>query len=165
MKKGEKVIFGGVIALVVLGVVYNAIKASSYEEQDGRIPFYTTAEPQLRATAEGLLKSLNCRECHAIWTIRDPMQSVPAPALDGLGSLHDEAWFYAYLSAEDPQTIIPSRLKAQYRMPSYANLPESERRTLAAYMASLKVEDWYLEETRKREYEKLTGNVFPGKSE
>ena len=43
-------------------------------------------------------------------------------------------------------------------MPSYAHLPEQERRLLAQYMASLKVEDWYLEATKKAEYEKLTGS-------
>ena len=45
-------------------------------------------------------------------------------------------------------------------MPSYAQLPESERRLLASYMASLKVKDWYLEETRKAEFEKLTGKEY-----
>ena len=45
-------------------------------------------------------------------------------------------------------------------MPSYAQLPEKERRLLAAYMASLKVQDWYLQETRKAEYEKLTGKDY-----
>ena len=42
-------------------------------------------------------------------------------------------------------------------MPSYASLPEQDRRVLAQYLASLKVKDWYLEQTRKAEYEKLTG--------
>ena len=89
------------------------------------------------------------------------MQAVPAPSLDGIGSLRDEAWFYRYLSAPSPQDILPSRLKAKYQMPSYADLPESERKILAAYLASLKVEDWYLEEVRKAEYEKLTGKDYP----
>jgi len=82
---------------------------------------------------------------------------VPSPMLDGMGSLRDEAWLYAYLSAPDPQSILPSRLKKEYRMPSYAGLPEAERRTLAAYLASLRVRDWYLAETRRMEQEKLTG--------
>ena len=45
-------------------------------------------------------------------------------------------------------------------MPSLASLPEAERRTLAKYMASLKVKDWYLESTRAAEYEKLTGKEY-----
>ena len=55
---------------------------------------------------------------------------------------------------------MPSRLKPEFRMPSYAALPEERRRLLAKYMDSLKVEDWYLEETKKREYEKLTGEKY-----
>jgi len=55
---------------------------------------------------------------------------------------------------------IAFRLKLEYRMPSYAQLPENERRLLASYMASLKVQDWYLEETRKAEYVKLTGKEY-----
>jgi hypothetical protein len=45
-------------------------------------------------------------------------------------------------------------------MPSYAQLSDNERHLLASYMASLKVKDWYLEETRKAEYEKLTGKEY-----
>ncbi len=86
---------------------------------------------------------------------------VPAPALDGIGSVRDEAWFYAYFSSPDPQAVLPSRLKPEFRMPSYLYLKEQDRRTLAAYMASLRVKDWYLEETKKAEYEKLTGKDYP----
>ena len=85
------------------------------------------------------------------------MQSVPAPSLDGIGSLRTKEWLYSYFSSENPQSILPTRLKKEFQMPSYANLPESERELLAEYIGSLKVEDWYLEETKKKEYEKLTG--------
>ena len=77
--------------------------------------------------------------------------------LDGIGTLHDEEWFYRYFSAENPQAIIPSRLKPQYSMPSYAQLPEQDRRMLAKYMASLKVKDWYLDRLKKAEHHALTG--------
>ena len=96
-----------------------------------------------------------------LWGTRDLTLAVPAPALDGIGSLRDEAWLYTYFSSENPQSMLPSRLKPQYRMPSYAKLPEEDRRVLAQYMASLKVEDWYLPEAKKAEYEKLTGNPMP----
>jgi len=85
------------------------------------------------------------------------MQAVPAPMLDGIGSLRSEAWLFAYLSAENPQSILPSRLKPEYRMPSFARLSDAERRTLAGYLASLQVKDWYLEQTRRLEHDKLTG--------
>ena len=58
--------------------------------------------------------------------------------------------------------MLKGRLKREWSMPSYAHLTESERRTLAAYMASLQVEDWYLDELKKLEYKKLTGDEWPG---
>ncbi len=156
MKRGEKAILAG-IAVMVAGLA--AFKLATREPDRG-IPFHTTASEQLALEATAIYQRNNCKDCHSLWTERDMLQAVPAPALDGIGSLRDEQWFYTYFSAPNPQDILPSRLKKQYRMPSYASLPEQERRTLARYMASLKVEDWYLEETRKAEYEKLTGKEY-----
>lgn len=160
MRRGERWVWGliGVVALFALGrgLWQSAIK----EEVDPGIPFYSTAPPELARAGWEVYRRLECKNCHTLWTVRNMLQSVPAPALDGIGSLRDEQWFYSYFSAADPQSILPTRLKPQYRMPSYAHLDEQERRTLAAYMASLKVEDWYLEETRKAQYEKLTGKPY-----
>jgi hypothetical protein len=160
MKTGEKAIYGSIVVLFLGSVLVTVFKDTDIKEE-GKIPFYSTASNELQQHASQLMKELDCRSCHSIWTVRNPMRSVPAPPLDGLGSLRDEQWFYEYFSAQDPQSIIPSRLKEEYRMPSYAHLAEEDRRTLAAFMSSLKVEDWYLEETRKREYEKLTGKPYP----
>jgi len=135
----------------------NVLQLLDPANKDPGIPFYSTASHDLVQSGSELYHRLKCKRCHSLWTVRDVMQSVPAPALDGIGSLKDEQWFYNYLSAEDPQSILQSRLKEQYRMPSYAHLTDQERHTLAAYLASLKVEDWYLEQTKKAEYEKLTG--------
>jgi flagellar motor switch protein FliG len=93
------------------------------------------------------------------------MATVPAPALDGIGMLRDEEWLYDYLSAVDPQQILPSRLRKEFKMPSYANLTEEDRRTLSAYLASLKVENWYLEEVKKAEHKKLTGESLKASNE
>jgi hypothetical protein len=86
------------------------------------------------------------------------MRNVPAPALDGMGSLRDRDWLYNYFSAENPQAILPSRLKKEYQMPSYADLDEDKRLLLTDYIFSLKVKDWYLDETRAAECRKLTGS-------
>ncbi|MDX1251419.1 MAG: cytochrome c [Gammaproteobacteria bacterium] len=163
MRKGEK----GILALIaVLSIVLAGTKiwqgGNEKEGEDRGIPFYSTADTKLKTAGSDLYHRLKCRECHALWGSRDMTANVPAPALDGMGSLKDEKWLYAYFSAQDPQAIVPSRLKKSYRMPSYAHLSEQERQTLAAYVASLKVQDWYLEETRKAEYEKLTGKPYPG---
>jgi hypothetical protein len=157
MKRGEKVILAG-IAVAVVGLA--GFKFLTRGEPDRGIPFHTTASDELAQAATAIYQHNGCKDCHALWSERDMLQAVPAPALDGIGSLRDEEWLYRYFSAENPQQILPTRLKKEYRMPSYAKLPEQERRTLARYMASLKVDDWYLEETRKAEYEKLTGKDY-----
>ena len=88
------------------------------------------------------------------------MNSVPAPSLDGIGSLRSEEWLYNYLSSNDPQKIVPSRMKMEFQMPSFANMPEPDRKLLSKYLASMKAKDWYLAQTKKSEYEKLTGKKF-----
>ncbi len=156
MKKGEKII-AVLIALLVVVAVGREIFRSKPVDHAGEIPFYTTANDELKLRASDLYKDLKCRDCHRLWGVNNIMQFVPAPSLDGIGSLRDEEWLYTYFSAENPQTLLKSRLKPEYRMPSYANLPEENRRILAKYFASLKVKDWYLDEVKRMEQEKLTG--------
>ncbi len=160
MKAGEKNILIGVVVFVVVVMVYRTFVISQDNNTDKGIPFYSTASKDVQKKALLAMKKLKCRDCHTLWTQRNIMQTVPSPPLDGIGSIRDEEWFYAYFSAENPQVILPSRLKPEFRMPSYASLDDGLRRLLAKYMDSLKVEDWYLEETKKREYEKLTGKKY-----
>jgi cbb3-type cytochrome oxidase cytochrome c subunit len=157
MRTGEKGILLVILVLVGGGATWNFLQQRGAPPEDREIPFYSTASVELRQAAGDLYRRENCKSCHTLWTIRDIMRSVPAPALDGIGSLHDEQWFFDYFSADNPQQILPSRLKAEYQMPSYAHLPENERQMLAAYMASLKVKDWYLDEAREARCRKLTG--------
>lgn len=164
MKKGEKGIFALIGLSVVMFVVVNHYRQAQEEGEDPGIPFYSTADAELKEHGAKLYRQFKCRDCHTLWGVRNPMQSVPAPSLDGIGSLKSEQWLYDYLSAKDPQAIIPSRLKAEYRMPSFAFLTEEDRRTLSAYLASLKVEAWYLEKSQKAEYEKLTGQSYEERS-
>lgn len=157
MRKGEKSILI-IIAVLVIGMMaWNFYRQRERTANDNSIPFYSTATAELSRQAGELIRQYECRSCHTLWTLRDMLRAVPAPALDGIGSLRDRDWLYAYLSAQSPQDILPSRLKKEYRMPSYANMPEHERRILAEYLASLKVRDWYLKETRMAECSKLTG--------
>jgi len=159
LRRGEKGIYA-LIGVVMIGLgAYNYTRLQRHPlSEDPGIPFYTTANHAMQLAATDLIGRENCRRCHSLWAVRSMLWHVPSPPLDGIGSLHDEAWFYHYFSAKNPQAIIPSRLKPKYRMPSYAALPEHERRLLAQYMASLKVKDWYLKEVKKTEYEKLTGH-------
>ena len=160
MKKGEKRILLGIGVVVVAVMAFKSWQMSGTEGRDKGIPFYSTASHEVASAASVLYRRYNCRDCHALWGVKSIMQAVPAPSLDGMGSIRDEEWLFRYFSAENPQSIIPSRLKAKYQMPSFASLPEDERRLLAKYIASLKVKDWYLEQTKKTEYEKLTGKDY-----
>jgi sulfur-oxidizing protein SoxX len=160
MKRGEKGILL-LIALVVLVLMgRNLWHIETDHEVDKGIPYYSTATKQVASDAMDIYRQQGCKNCHSLWTVKNPLQSVPAPILDGIGSLRSEEWLYNYLSSPRPQEILPSRLKPEYRMPSYSGLSESDRRLLANYMSSLKVKDWYLEDTRKAEYEKLTGKEY-----
>lgn len=160
MKRGEKVVLAVIAAIVLIFMGRNFWVIETDHEVDKGIPYYSTASAEVARDAMDVYRKESCKECHSLWTVRNMLQNVPAPILDGLGSLHSEEWFYQYFSAANPQAILPSRLKLEYRMPSYAAMPEHERHLLASYMASLKVQDWYLEETRKAEYEKLTGKDY-----
>lgn len=158
MKRGEKNLLLGIAAVIVLLMVVNGVRQGSVKEHDRELPFYTTADNDLEHRGGMLLKELECRECHSLWSVRDILRNVPAPALDGIGSLRDREWLYNYFSAKNPQAILPSRLKKEYQMPSYAYLDEAQRNLLTDYIFSLKVRDWYLKDARTAECRKLTGD-------
>jgi len=161
MRKGEKIIFGAMLASVVVLTIVKVVKHNEDEGEDPGIPFYSTASPKIEKSAAKTMHLFNCRKCHSLWGTKNFTQSVPAPSLDAMGMFRSEEWLYEYFSAENPQEILPSRLKEEYRMPSLLKATEQERRDLAKYIASLKVEDWYFEEAKKARYEKLTGKEYP----
>jgi hypothetical protein len=161
MRKGEKGILIGIGVFAILAMSGKAILMQKQKDPHaGKIPFYSDAPKELATQAATLVRKHNCRGCHVYWGKRDIMRAVPAPSLDGIGSLKTREWLMTYLSAENPQEIVPTRLKKEFQMPSFANIPDQERTVLVDYLASMKVEDWYLPETKKREYEKLTGKKF-----
>ncbi len=159
MKRGEKAVLALIGAVLVAGVVRSMLHVEG--KHDREIPYYTTATRDVAVKGMEIYNRNGCKECHSLWTMKDILETVPAPILDGIGSLRTEAWLYDYLSSPNPQATLPSRLKKEYQMPSYRSMPEADRQLLAQYLSSLKVKDWYLEETKKAEYEKLTGMVYP----
>ncbi len=162
MRSGERLVVAIVGVVLAAGLLRALLQKS--DPHDKQIPFYSTAPAELAQPAMDLYRKYGCKQCHSLFTLRDLLQAVPAPMLDGIGSLRTQSWLYAYLSSPDPQLILPSRLKPEYRMPSYARLPQPEREMLASYLSSLKVKDWYLEQTRALEQEKLTGQAPPAAS-
>jgi len=146
-------LFAGALVVAMVQSMINP----TVQVGDKGLPYYSTADSTLERAGSDLYRSLQCRNCHSIWSVKSIYQSVPAPSLDGIGSLRSEEWLYNYFSSDNPQDILSTRLKTKYKMPSYASLSESERRTLAKYFASLRVKDWYLDETILAEQKKLTG--------
>jgi len=143
-------------AALIVGSLQSMIKPTN-ETGDKGLPYYSTADKALERAGSDLYRSLQCRNCHTIWSVKSIYQTVPAPSLDGIGSLRSEDWLYRYFSSENPQSMLATRLKTKYKMPSYAHLTENERQVLAKYFASLRVKDWYLDETIRAEQKKLTG--------
>ena len=125
MKRGEKVVLSLIGLVLFAGVVRSLLHVE--EKHDRDIPFFSTASPDTARMAMDIYRNNGCKSCHTLWTLRDMLQSVPAPMLDGIGSLRTETWLYEYLSSPNPQMVLPSRLKKEYQMPSYATLPEGER--------------------------------------
>ena len=157
MKKGEKIIALVIVVMLCFAVGRNLLSPKEKVEHANEIPFYSSASHDIKREASDLYKDLKCRDCHRLWGVNNITQFVPAPSLDGIGSIRSESWLYDYFSSENPQAILPTRLKKEYKMPSYATLPEEKRRLLAQYFSSLKVKDWYLDEVKRMEQEKLTG--------
>jgi mono/diheme cytochrome c family protein len=160
MRKGEIAIVG-VMAVSVVLLVFLKNQKTALDDENLDVPFYSTASKEVTDRAAHIMHEQQCKKCHSMWGVRDLSQVVPAPALDGMGMFRDEEWLYNYFSAENPQEILASRLKPEYRMPSFAFLSEQERRDLANYVANLKVYDWFYEDAKKARYEKLTGKDFP----
>jgi len=144
-------------AVFVFAVVQSMLHPAAPDVSERGLPFYSDSSASLSRSGAILYKRLQCRNCHKIWAVKNLYETVPAPSLDGIGSLRTEEWLYQYFSSADPQSMLPSRLKEKFQMPSFATLSEQDRRVLAAYFSSLKVRDWYLEDTRKAEQKKLTG--------
>jgi len=156
-KKGEIITYVVVVVIAVVMLGTRMWQQFGNTTADPGIPFYSTASHELATSAGILIRRYHCKQCHSLWATRTMLQSVPAPRLDGIGTLRDKTWLTRYLSSDNPQAILPSRLKPEYRMPSYAHIPEKDRQTLVDYLSSLKVKDWYRDDTRRSEYEKLTG--------
>ncbi len=82
-------------------------------------------------------RKYECYKCHRIIG----MGHLPGPKLDGLASRRSREWLENYLTSPDPQKIIPSRFKKEFRMPSYASMPKKEREQLLDYLLSLKMKE------------------------
>jgi sulfur-oxidizing protein SoxX len=98
MRRGETVTLA-VIGVVVAGLIARNVISLHTQPPDPGIPFYSTADPALLREAGDLYRENDCRQCHSLWTVKSVFESVPAPALDGIGALRREEWLYPYFYA------------------------------------------------------------------
>jgi len=133
VKKGEKLVWGSA-AMIAAAAVYTGYVV--YHAPAKLTPTYQVESTEA-ARGEMVYRKNNCSSCHRIWDLGGSKGG----ALDGVGSRRDAAWLTHYLSAPNPQVILPSTQKAIYRMPSFAGLSEGDRADLVAYLVSLRARD------------------------
>jgi len=133
VKKGENVVWGGA-AMIAAAALYTGYVV--YHAPAKLTPTYQVESPQA-ARGEMVYRKNNCSACHRIWDLGGSKGG----NLDGVGSRRDPAWLIHYLSAPNPQVILPSTQKAIYRMPSFAGLDPGDRADLVAYLVSLRARD------------------------
>jgi len=133
VKKGEKVIWI-LSAMITAGALY--VGYVVYNAPAKLMPNYQL-ESEEASRGELLYRQNGCTNCHKIWNLGGRKGG----PLDGVGSRRDSAWLTAYLSTDDPQSMVPSEVKAVFKMPSFAFLSEGERSDLVAFLSSLKIRD------------------------
>ena len=80
MKRGEKIVFGLIALVVVATITRNIITLETQSKPDPGIPFYSTANAELAQAGALLYRNQQCRQCHSLWSVRNMMEAVPAPA-------------------------------------------------------------------------------------
>lgn len=130
MRKGEKLIWG-VAAMITAAASYAGYVV--YHAPPKLMATYQVESPQA-ARGELVYRKNNCPACHRIWDLGGSKGGV----LDGVGSRRDTEWLTRYLSAPNPQVILPSTQKKIYRMPSFAGMDPDDRAALVTFLVSLK---------------------------
>ena len=130
MKKGEQAIWG-VTAMITAAALYTGYFV--YTAPPKEMPTFQVESVEA-SRGEMVYRKNSCSACHKIWTLGGSRGGL----LDGVGSRRDAEWLDRYLSAEDPQSILPSTQKKIYQMPSFAYLSDEDRADLVAFLFSLK---------------------------
>jgi len=127
---GEQLVWGtaGLITIAALYVGYVV-----YNAPPKLMPTFQVESVEA-SRGELVYRENSCSACHKVWHLGGRHGG----ALDGVGSRRSAEWLTTYLSAKNPQVILPSTEKKIYRMPSFASLAEDQRIDLVAYLISLK---------------------------
>ncbi len=122
------------VALITVAALYAGYIV--YTAPARLMPTYQVESAEA-ARGEVVYRKNGCSACHRIWNLGGHKGGV----LDGIGSRRDADWLNRYLSAENPQEILPSAVKTIYKMPSFAAMEPGDRADLVAYLVSLKDRD------------------------
>ena len=132
MKLGEKIIFGLSGLILIAGIIF------SYSVMKQPIPVSWVVEDSPEAQkGQVVFRKNGCKNCHMLLG----NGANKGPDLDGMGNRRDRAWLEAYLSAENPQDILPSKTNDYYKMPSWSKLSKEDRDNLISFLLAQKSKD------------------------
>lgn len=140
MKKGEKILFGIVIFLIVITVINFTVLESVRRNSDKPLfPILT----HYNFTPVGLqgyeiYQRSNCYSCHRAVGSGTSM----GVSLDGLGSKHDENYFYHFL--KEPEKTYGAKTMDHGLPPKDAayvsDIPDADLHSMAIFLSELKAD-------------------------
>ncbi len=140
MKKGEKILFGIVIFLIVITVInFTVLESVRRNSEKPLFPILT----HFNFTPEGLhgyeiYQHSNCYSCHRAVGSGTSM----GVSLDGLGSKHDENYFYHFL--KEPEKTYGAKTMDHGLPPKDAayvsDIPDADLHSMAIFLSELKAD-------------------------
>lgn len=130
LKRGEKVLFGVSLLLVVAGVGKAVVQARATGPAPVR-DFYEWTEAGLRGQA--LYGQLGCNSCHRAMGVGE---IGVAPVLDGTGTRRTREWLDRYF--ENPVDVVAGSAHDGHLGPDFRELPGGARHLLTEFLFGLK---------------------------
>jgi cytochrome c553 len=140
LKTGEKVFFG-FVAVFILIAIQNFVWLEHYRKSKQEVLYPIRTHYDFAGDGfEGsvLFRTNNCTLCHRAVGNGTNM----GVNLDGIGSLHDEAYLYRFL--KDPEATYPSRTLDHGPPPKEAayvgRIPDADLHKIAVFLSQLKAD-------------------------
>ena len=130
LKRGEKVMFG-ITVFVVIAAVAKGVMQMRAEEPAKPRDYYEWTEAGLQG--HFLYRQMGCNSCHRALGVGE---IGVAPVLDGEGTRRTLDWLERYFA--DPGALIPGTAHDGRLAPDFRRLDLEQRRLLAAFLFGLK---------------------------
>ena len=140
LKTGEKILFGFVVVFTLVAIE-NYVALEWYRKSSNKVMYpirthYDFAGDGFKGSE--LFRTYNCTLCHRAVGNGTNM----GVDLDGIGSVHDEAFLYRFL--KDPEATYPSRTLDHGPAPKDAayvsKLPDADLHKIAVFLSQLKAD-------------------------